>query len=166
MDFNTLPDPFVKAGSEFLKAVQQLGLRPEGLLWAHDRTIDRFVLVLITAQFDYEGPAEIYRLLTLAYRASATPREINPFIIRVHSVNQSIVSAIKRAIEHPMPISAETRDAAGEITSHPHIHIHQLAGDLSFKSEWVYHFKIDRLRPAERSRRWKSFVARVEHLAA
>ncbi|WP_162561287.1 hypothetical protein [Methylobacterium terrae] len=74
----TLPTGHLKAGAEYLSALRGLGLDPEGLLWAHDRTVQDFVLVLVTAQFDAVGPLELYRLLTHAYNAAATPQAVSP----------------------------------------------------------------------------------------
>lgn len=156
----------MKAGKEYLASLNSLGLEPEGLLWARDKTIDRFVLVLITSQFDSVGPTEIYRLLTLAYQASVTPREINPFIVRLHSTNQRIVPLIERASQNPLGLKIEMPGPDGEMIPADFARVEMGAGDLSFEIGWIYHLAIRRVKPAERSRRWKRFASNVERHAA
>ena len=63
-----------RAGEEFLRSLEILGLRPEALFWAFDRAEDRLVLVLATELFDLKGPLAFFELLVKAYRASALPR--------------------------------------------------------------------------------------------
>jgi hypothetical protein len=164
VDRLTLPDSSIEAGQEYLDSVRRLGLEPEGFLWAYDKTIEQYVLVMVTSQFDTVGPQEIYRLLTKAYRASATPREINPFIIRLHSVNQLIVPHLQRAVE--LDITSSVKKADGSVSEATYIDILKNALDLSFRKEWIYVFRIKRVKPADRSRRWKRFAQNVERLAA
>lgn len=164
MDRLALPDTFMNAGEGYLAALENLGLRPEGLLWAFDATIDNFVLVLVTAQFDHVGPTAIYKVLTRAYRASITPEEINPFVVRLHSVNHAIVPVLKQALD--LGLDAQSMRSDGTMGPAEFIQIHLDAMDLKFKKEWVYRFAVNRIKPAERSRRWKRFSENVERLAA
>lgn len=166
MDFNTLPDTFLSAGAEYDAALNRLGLKPEGLLWAHDATINQFVLVLVTSQFDSVGPTEIFRLLTKAYNASVTPREINPFIVRLHSVNHAIVAGLDQAINSALEFRVDFTSDDGALSTSGIVQVHIGTDDLRYKKEWVYHFKIIKLKPADRSRRWKKFARNVEELAA
>ena len=155
MDRFSLPADHLRAGAEYLSALRELGLEPDGLLWAWDDTISEFAFVLVTSQLDHVGPLGIYRLLTLAYNVSATPQEISPFVVRLHSPKQLIFQRIHKAL------NLHIRIEPGEI-----FQIGSKAGDLSFKSEWIYVLQPRRMRPAERVRRWNRFRERAERLAA
>ena len=45
---DSLPSGYLEAGRDFWEALKPLGLVPEALFWAQDKTIGEFVLVLIT----------------------------------------------------------------------------------------------------------------------
>src|SRR5947209_5983531 len=83
--------PSKEAGADYLKAVRALGLDPDALLWAYDTVIKKHVLVLVTDMFDFRGPYEVSQLLFQAYNNAGTPREIDPFIVRLHSPKHTIV---------------------------------------------------------------------------
>ncbi len=80
-------------GADYLDALRRLKLEPEALFWAYDRTLEQFVLVIVTSLFDFAGPLALMRLLFDAYNASATPKEIDPFILRLHSPKHAIYRA-------------------------------------------------------------------------
>ena len=163
MDRESLPVGSVEAGEDFDKALVNLGLRAEGLLWAWDKTIEHFVLVMITEHFDHVGPLAIQKTLFAAYDASATPREISPFIVRLHSPKQTIISnmpmgQVLTEDKIPMPEVGLTINAA----------------DLTYHSFWVYRwpgFKgakpgWKRREPTARNREWRRFTDNVQKLAA
>jgi hypothetical protein len=154
----SLPSGYLKAGADYLKALRTLGLEPEALLWAKDRTINEFALVLITSHFDFKGPREIYRLLTLAYNRAATPATISPFIIRLHSPRQVISQQILES-------EWSTSGTFAIMTLN--------RGDLTYQDKWIYTakykkgaVKVRRLNSVERSKQWNKFKSNVERLAA
>jgi hypothetical protein len=153
-----LPSGYLEAGQDFFGALKRLGLVPEALFWAQDKTIDEFVLVLITSHFDTKGPKEIYRLLTQAYNLAATPATISPFIVRLHSPSQAISEAI---------LHSEFS------TSGNFAYFTLNRGDLTYRDKWIYtakykngSVKVKKLSPIDRSRQWKRFKENVERLAA
>lgn len=153
-----LPSGYLDAGRAFWGALKHLGLVPEALFWAEDKTIDEFVLVLITSHFDTKGPKEIYRLLTRAYNLAATPATISPFIVRLHSPSQASSQAI----------------LDGEYsTSADFAYFTLNRGDLTYRDKWIYtakykngSVKVKKLSPVDRSRQWNRFKTNVERLAA
>lgn len=158
----TLPPDHLSAGADYLAALRNLGLDPEGLLWAYDRTINEFVLVLITGQFDFVGPTEIYQTLTRAYNAAATPEAISPFIVRLHSPGQEIVRELRTAYGWDIRV-----DPIGpDVPSGLDVKVTAEVGDISFQVDWVYHLRQRKIAPAERARRWRRFKGNVEALAA
>lgn len=157
----TLPPDHLGAGRDYLAALKKLGLQPEGLLWAYDRTVSEFVLVLVTGQFDFVGPTAIYETLTRAYNLAATPAAISPFILRLHSPRQEIVRELRTAYGWDIRVDPLTPDPPG-IT----VDIELNAGDLTFRVEWVYHLRERKIAPAERARRWRTFQGNVAKLAA
>jgi hypothetical protein len=158
MDDDALPSGYLEAGRDFWTALRQLGLVPEALFWAQDKSIGEFALVLITSHFDTKGPTEIYRLLTQAYNLAATPATISPFIIRLHSPSQAISEAILE----------------GEYSTNADFAYFTLdRGDLKYRDKWIYtakykngRVKVNKLSPVERARQWKRFKENVERLAA
>ena len=157
----TLPPDHLSAGADYLAALRNLGLDPEGLLWAYDRTISEFALVLITGQFDFVGPTEIYQTLTRAYNVAATPEAISPFIVRLHSPAQEIVRELR--VAYGWDIRVDPLEAAPPDLK---VDIQLNVGDLTFELAWVYHLRQRKIAPAERARRWRRFKGNVEALAA
>lgn len=153
-----LPPGYLEAGRDFWAALKHLGLVPEALFWARDKSIGEFALVLITSHFDREGPKEIYRLLTQAYNLAATPAAISPFIVRLHSPSQAISEAI---LENEFSADTDL------------VYFTLNRGDLTYHDKWIYtakykngRVKIRKLSPVERSRQWKRFKENIERLAA
>jgi hypothetical protein len=141
------------AGREYLAAVERLGLRPTAMFWAFDSTLEEFVLVLTTPLYDYAGPYELSKILIEAYRRSGTPREIDPFVVRLHSPEHSIIREIGKFV----PFGTTMQGASMAVT----------AADLSVDSSWIYRFaKPAALTSVEAARRWDRFVRNVDRLAA
>jgi hypothetical protein len=154
----SLPAGFIEAGERYDAALRALGLRPDGLFWAWDKTIRDFVLVLVTRHLDHAGPLELFRLLTRAYNLSATPAEISPFIVRVHSPDQQIIRNL---------LMIDAFDKEGKrvdyITARGEI------ADLEYVNHWVYYWpdlKKKKPHPVSRTREWNRFRRTVEQLAA
>jgi hypothetical protein len=166
LDLPEISSAHLKAGREYLDALGRLGLVPDGLCWAYDRTIEQFALVLVTTHFDYVGPHEIYRLLTKAYNVSATPQEISPFLVRLHSPKQRLAKTLLRAFATKVRLNAVPK---GEPTSERDITdeaVHVEVGDLIFRQAWVYGASRPKSDSVERSRQWRRFAETVEKLAA
>ena len=152
-----LPASYLNAGKTYLAALREQGLNPEALLWALDKTIDEFVLVLITAHFDYAGPLEIYRMLTKAYNLAVTPEEISPFIIRVHSPRQAVGKAVLN-----LQADVKSKDGKQSETLWIDIDTH----DLRYRNSWVYCIRRKKLSPVDRQGQWKRFTRNIERVAA
>jgi hypothetical protein len=80
-----LPAERLKAGEKYLASLRSLGLHPHFLGWGWEKAVKQWVLVLVTSIVDAGGPLALNRLLFAAYNASATPRDISPFVVRVYS---------------------------------------------------------------------------------
>ena len=81
-----------RAGAEYLKALQSLRFQPDVLCWSNELLDIEDVgagtekrLTIISSLVDAVGAKAIYELLFQAYDASATPKEINPFIVSIYS---------------------------------------------------------------------------------
>jgi hypothetical protein len=162
-----IDDRFLTAGREYGEALANLGLDPHALFWAFDTVEERHVLVLVTDFFDYSGPLEISKQLFRAYNASVTPQDIDPFVVRLHSINQPIgeeyrgfaVSDGKFKVWDknmvPKPLPPEARVESFNI------------GDLVLKPKWTIKSKLTPSRNSvEVSRRWRRFVNNVDKIAA
>lgn len=171
MDQNDLGLARYDAGAEYLKSLNRLDLSPEALFWAYDKAIEQFVLVLVTRFFDYAGPLAVTEALFKAYRASATPAEIDPFIIRVHSPEQRIYKELLFALRSTGTIAAGwTREdyhravLAGEV---------EQAGvfaftyaDLSGFGAWIYKASEGPRKLIDVAKPWTRFSSKVQRLAA
>ena len=151
-----------KAGARYLEALRKLGLEPVALFWAYDAAVKHFVLVLITEFFDLKGPYEISKLLFKAYNAAATPQEIDPFIVRLHSPAQSAIRSL-RMPTHIRPVDQRTGRPTGtavEIKTSTH-------GDLTVSPQWTYKFgRVSKKISVDLRRRWSRFERNVTDLAA
>ena len=157
----------MQAGADYLAALQKLGLDPECLFWAEDEIVGHPVLVLVTRQFDRAGPLSLSRLLFKAYNAAATPREINPFVLRLHSPDQPIIGELASIVrlnirfefkpDDPSLPAMEWKDA-----------FRINGGGLSFQPDWVYKWSIPPKKPSAvvMSKQWRRFTENVDRLAA
>lgn len=163
-------------GARYLDALRKLGLDPDCLLWAEDEVIGHPVLVLVTDQFDRVGPLDLSRTLFKAYDLAGTPREVNPFILRLHSPRQAIIQEMDNAgFEHVANKKSQLKVAPfaehGSIEEPRDIARDGLsfsAGGLKFRMNWVHKWKLPakRLNAVEAARRWRRFSENVDRLAA
>ena len=153
----TLPEGYIEAGRQFDESLRALGFKPEGLLWAWDKTLSEFVLLLVTRHLDHAGPVELFRLLTEAYNRSATPKEISPFIVRAHSPNQAIIRGL---------IQIDAQDTLGRRM--PNVIARGEVLDIAYVNHWVYYWPNPQVKmdPITRNREWRRFRQSVEKLAA
>ncbi len=158
------------AGGRYLSALRDLKLEPEALFWAYDRGVEQFVLVLVTSLFDFVGPLALTELLFDAYNAAATPKEIDPFIIRLHSPKHALYRAaqpfIGNRVDHA-DLNGAALDRAtisGSITPFAVASFH--AGDLQGFGTWVYKSTPNKGRAMDSARRWTRFKDAVQAIAA
>jgi hypothetical protein len=152
-----------RAGRDYLGALTRLGLEPDALFWAWDESVGGFVLVLATDFFDFKGPLEVSRLLFKAYNLAATPREIDPFIIRLHSSDQPIVDWLTRLVSGVAVVLDEHNKELkrSNLTG-------GTSGGLRVSRDWVYRLptRTHPRKPADLSRRWERLQRNVDRLAA
>lgn len=160
----------LNAGAEYLDALRKLGLNPDGLLWGFDVRHQSWVLVLITSFFDYAGPLELSKLLFRAYELAGTPKDIDPFIVRLHSPKQRII----RDLDHMLQTRIKVRDIDVEAGRWGEVYeagekakITWVAeGDISVPLHAIYRFSTKGKGSVDVSRRWKFFTKQVDALAA
>jgi len=162
-----LEERFLDAGKEFASSLDNLGLDAHALFWAFDKEEGRHVLVLVTDFFDLKGPLEISKQLFKAYNASVTPQEIDPFVVRLHSINQPMgveysehagmdwTFKIWDKDMNPKPVPPEARISAIDV------------GGLEMRPGWVIRSRrIPKRKTTEISRRWDRFTRNVQKAAA
>ncbi|EKF40861.1 hypothetical protein NA8A_18257 [Nitratireductor indicus C115] len=162
-----IDEKFLAAGREYGDALIALGLDPHALFWAFDKTEKRHVLVLVTDFFDYTGPLEISKQLLRAYNASITPKEIDPFVVRLHSIHQSISeryvgAALSDGTFHVWDKNMNPKHVP------PGARVEYFdIGDLTLKPEWTIKARSLQTRNSvEIGRKWKRFVRNVDKIAA
>lgn len=93
----------LKAGREYLAALQKLGFHPDALLWATGvggvAGSDKMELLIVSTWIDNIGPKAVYDVLFEAYDASATPKEIDPFIVSLFSPHTQVAKDLEGAVE-------------------------------------------------------------------
>lgn len=162
-----IEERFLTAGREYGEALANLGLDPHALFWAYDEAEAHHVLVLVTDFFDFKGPLEISKQLFRAYNASVTPKEIDPFTVRLHSINQPVGQEFrnfagsdgilrvwdKNMVPKPMPPEARVESFN--------------VGGLVMKPSWTISVRPGKPRTSvELSRRWNRFTRNVDRVAA
>ena len=150
------------AGASYLAALRALGLDPEALFWAWDRAEDRYVLMLVTRYFDIVGPAEVSKLLFKAYNKARTPKEIDPFILRIHSPDHRMIRALTDAIDGFRIQMVDT----GKIASEEVISSVFDTGPMAFPMKDIYVWKDVRRPGVDLLRKWKFISRKVDGLAA
>lgn len=146
----------LEAGAAYLKALRLLGLEPDGLFWARDEIERSLVLVLVTRYFDIVGPAALSSLLFKAYNAAATPREIDPFVVRIHSPDHRMIKGFISAMDDfvKRKIAKITPDATIS------------TGTLTVPLGEAYIWKDVRRPKIDLMRKWGFISRKVDNLAA
>lgn len=157
-----LDEERLKAGANYLAALRALGLEPEALFWAWDRVETRFVLMLVTRYFDIVGPAEVSKLLFKAYNKACTPREIDPFILRLHSPDHTMIRTLTDAVSSLQIQLVDT----GEIVGEDVISSVFDTGHIAFPMKDIYVWKDVRRPGVDLLRKWKFISRKVDGLAA
>src|SRR4051794_18623036 len=170
MDATALDLTRREAGAQYLAALRTLGLEPNGLFWAYDEVTEQFVLFLVTDLFDVKGPYEISKLLFKAYNNSGTPREVDPFIVRLHSPRQTIISSLM------IGLGGAKIEGVDEKSGKPLSDLVQVSGakldGIQVFADWVYKqpdtraFKRPPANTIALSRKWERFMRSVNKLAA
>ena len=146
------------AGAEYLAALRKLGLEPEVLAWGFCGPDSRVELVLVSSWVDNVGPKVLYDLLFAAYDASATPKEIDPFIVSVYSSRSVLGHQLSSMIEHA---GQDSRLFNGSGTI-----LVLGGGEVMVPASMVYIARRSHRSKMEELRRFKRFEREVTALAA
>lgn len=153
-----------EAGGDYLAALQRLGLKPEGLLWAFHQERKELQLAMVTSLVDRIGSLDIYKVLMQAYDAAGTPKSVDPFIVSLYSPNSIFATGLKGAYDIEIAGNPHGKLSTGETVDLGEIWFQ--AGSFTFRKSWVY----VALRRAPESRHqikeWDRFRHNVERLAA
>ncbi len=167
MDTRTIDERFLIAGKEYGEALEKLGLDPHALLWVFDEIEGRFVLILVTDFFDLKGPLEVSRQLFKAFNASVTPKEIDPFTVRVHSINQPFGEEIHGLAASDGKVNVFDKfmqPRAG--AENARISAYRTE-NIEIRTEWIISAKRSGARKTvELNRRWDRFTKNLEAIAA
>jgi hypothetical protein len=159
------------AGRDYLAALRHLRLEPEALFWAYDKSMGQLVLVLVTSLFDFAGPLALNKLLFDAYNAAATPKAIDPFILRLHSPKHTLYRAAQIHIATRVDSAGLKGAALDRATISGEFMPTAVAsfgvGDLESFGTWVYKSTpSSRVKAVELGSRWRRFEHAVHKLAA
>lgn len=147
------------AGKEFNRELLKLGLDAELCTWVYDDVLRHHVLVIVTDFFDFKGPLAISRLLFKAYNASALPKEIDPFTVRLHSAKQDFGRLLIEAAQERVVSSPDPDVARYEFFIE--------FAEFGFNHEWVVQRRESMNKSAgELIRSWDRFERNVDRLAA
>jgi hypothetical protein len=148
------------AGREYHHSLQRLGFFPQAVFWAHVGHVEptRMELCVVTSWADNIGPKAVYDLLFEAYDESATPREIDPFIVSIFSPRSQV--------------AADLFNAVGMVKSDNHKYDPRGAmivlGMFDYMTiyPWVIFARETKSTRFDDARRFRAFQANVERLAA
>lgn len=146
-----------EAGRAYLAALRALGLDPEALFWARDARAGEDVLVLVTSLFDFAGPLELSELLFKAHESAATPRDVNPFVLRLHSPRHTAIQMMARRFGDGERIGPSTTSVPDEPSA-----------DMTVYPDAIYTFDLSDVgsAPVDAPRRWRRFQEQIDRLAA
>ena len=149
----------LKAGREYLVALRKLGFDPDALFWAGvgPDANGSMELLIVTTWADNIGPKAVYDLLFEAYDASATPREIDPFVVSLFSPNTTVAKDFYNAIQ---TIDRKIHDK--DFT--PMIVLGML--DYYTTSSWIISCRLPKSTRFDDTRRFAAFRNNVAKLAA
>ena len=133
------------------------------MCWATRTQTDQFELLIVTSWVDEVGSKAIYDLLFEAYDASATPKEIDPFIVNVFSPKSYLGDQLLRMIGSSKQKAVEVgiQDERG------FMYVLGDHGDFIAFAALTYVFHPRKKRTAvEDLRRFRRFQRNVQALAA
>jgi hypothetical protein len=150
----------LRAGREYAAALKKLGFTPSALLWAGIGGQDsdgKMELLIVTSWVDHIGPKAIYDVLFEAYDASATPKEIDPFVVSLFSPNTQIAADLRGAI-HTMRTEPLGEDARPMF----------VLGMMDYFTipDWIISHRVSKSGHFEDLRRFHAFQNNVAQLAA
>ncbi len=150
----------LKAGREYAAALKKLGFNPSALLWAGvgDQSADsKMELLIVTNWVDHVGPKAIYDVLFEAYDASATPKEVDPFVVSLFSPHTQVATDIRDAI-HTMRTRPLGDDARPML----------ILGMMDYFTipDWIISYRTSKSAHFDELRRFHAFQNNVAQLAA
>ena len=175
MATNELTETHMIAAREFTDSLSNIGFDMDGVFWAYDKEDERHVLIVVTDVFDAKGPLEISRQIFKSYNASLTPKEIDPFIVRLLSTNQTAARELLNVASSDWKVTLYGQDCPkvgileGATGKLPNVKFrgYSLSG-VTIRSEWVVMVKPrHKIRKnTEINRKWNFFKRNLDKLAA
>jgi len=165
----TLPAKYLKAGEEYLAALQSLGLHPELLGWGTDLLTKDWQLVMLTSIVEIGGPLALNKLLFKAYNMGATPKEISPFIIRVfgdRTVFAPELRQLRAFQEGDKVITAYDQYTGKQKAKAIAESMGKSLGGVHIESRDLYVVQLRKKGHEQKTREWLNFKHNVERLAA
>lgn len=171
MDTSRVDPVRLRAGAEYLSALRSLGIEPDALFWAYDLARHDAMLVLVSSFFDAVGPFAMQETLFKAYKAAATPREIDPFVVRLHSPKHRVIRELWEKLG-PLDdieiegVISETGEAKTYRVSDDDVGFTMARGDFAVPVKFMYKFKMPGSSKPDLAMKWKSISRTVDRLAA
>lgn len=153
----------MQAGREYLDALQRLGLEPDILCWVYDALEGEMELVIVTSMAERVESLKIYELLFRAYEVSATPREIDPFLVSIYGSNSFYGTSLRNYIAM---LAADGVFSSSEQAKRFVATIRNASDLRVVLARGVYASKDTQKSAADDLRAWHRFKQNVEALAA
>ncbi|NRF12177.1 hypothetical protein [Agrobacterium pusense] len=163
-NFPQVTELMMESAKRFDESLLSLGLAANLVTWAVEEGVKDPVLVLVTDFFDLRGPLDVARKIFDAYNASALPAEIDPFIIRLHSIQQPVAQMLMGLTDDNHASRKDAAKISAETKREPLFVIG--ADNLVFTMDMFISRRPSRRDHADTIRRWKSFSKAVDALAA
>ncbi|WP_297507324.1 hypothetical protein [uncultured Caulobacter sp.] len=154
----------LKAGREYAAALKKLGFVPDALVWASPggeakpvNPDHQLELLIVSSWVDNVGPKAIYDLLFEAYEFSATPQEVDPFIVSLFSPETQVAKDLWGAIHtlrtEPLGDDARPMFVLGML-------------DYATIPDWIISYRTSKSNHFADLRRFHAFQNNVAKLAA
>lgn len=163
MDLPKVTEPMMVAGRNFDADLVKLGLRAHTITWAFDTIIEEHVLIVVTDFYEVQGPLKIMQLLFQACNSSRLASNVDPFKIRIHSIDQPFIRAV---------MQVKNADVYGKEPDGTRIDLEIEdgtfgVGDVYFDLSWMIADRaIGKRERHSIVRQFKKFAERIEKLAA
>lgn len=165
MDTPEIELNLLNAGTSFEAALSKLGLEADAVFWGYDTEIHRHVLVLVTDFFDHVGPLEISRMLFKAYNASLLPSEVDPFLVRLQSINQPAGRDFADYANSEWTVDVRDKHNRPKLNNLPVAAMKTFGVEM--RPEWIIKSRKFKKRNAvELGRKWQRFEHNVDREAA
>lgn len=151
----------LEAGQRYCDALDNMGFRPEGVLWAIEVEGEDPRLLLITDLVERIGPLEIIETLFEAFDKACVPTDISPWTVDVFATDAIFPETLAKTRLAASGYIAGTKGDGNPFRYETDDVYNQIQG-YKFLHRWIYRLpKKKKADSVEQIRHWKRFKSAV-----